>query len=329
MDSLVSLGLDTQLAALADPKRLMILRLLMAKRMRQVDIGLAIGRHPAWVHHHLLQLIKAGLVELVEERKVANYTEKWYRATSSAYAVHLLVTPETGADHPLVVLGSDDLALSELTEDAGEAHMTTFPIGSLDGLIALRQGLSDMAGSHLIDPDGTPNAGYVKHLFPDRPMLMVTLAHREQGIITAKGNPLGVAALVDLARPDVRLAARNPGSGTSVWVEEHLRGIGVDPNAVIGRATTVASTHRAAADAVAAGDADATIAIRAVAEALDLDFHLLFHERYDLIVAADRINEPAIARVVDELTKAGFKRKIGALPGYDASDTGREELVTT
>ena len=114
-----------------------------------------------------------------------------------------------------------------------------------------------------------------------------------------------------------------------MWVEEHLRGIGVDPNAVIGRATTVASTHRAAADAVAAGDADATIAIRAVAEALDLDFHLLFHERYDLIVAADRINEPAIARVVDELTKAGFKRKIGALPGYDASDTGREELVTT
>ena len=95
MDSLVSLGLDTQLAALADPKRLSILRLLMASRMRQVDIGQAIGKHPAWVHHHLLQLIKAGLVELVEERKVANYTEKWYRATSSAYAVHLLVTPET------------------------------------------------------------------------------------------------------------------------------------------------------------------------------------------------------------------------------------------
>ena len=328
MDPLAPVGLDEQLAALADPKRLMILRLLMAHPTRQVDLGNAIGKHPAWVHHHLMHLVRVGLVEMIEERKVANYTEKWYQASAAAYAVHLLVTPDTGVDSPLVVLGSDDLALRELINEDTGSGATSFPIGSLDGLIALRQGLADMAGAHLLDVDGTYNSGYVRHLFPDRPMAMLTLAHREQGLVTAAGNPLSVSDISDLTRPDVRFAARNPGSGTSVWLEEKLREIGVDPIAVTGRASVTASTHSAAAEAVAHGTADATIAIRAVAEELGLHFTPLFHERYDLILAADRLDEPAIAHILELLSESGFKRAVGALPGYDASDTGSEQVVT-
>ncbi len=327
MSTLARVGLDEQLEAMADPRRLMILRVLMAKAARQVDVAAALGKHPAWIRHHLLRLLRVGLVELVEERKVANYTEKWYRATADAFAAHVLVTADTGVPCPVVVLGSDDLALSKLTQEDKAPGMTSVALGSLDGLIALRQGLADMAGSHLLGEDGTYNAEYVRHLFPDKAMTMVTLAHREQGLVTAVGNPLKLTTVADIARPGIRLAARNPGSGTAVWLERKLREAGADPVEVMDRASIVAKTHSDAVMAVSGGKADVTVAIRAVAEEYGLHFMPLFEERFDLIMPTDRIDEPSIAHVIDLLTKSGFKRKVGALPGYATRDTGCEQSV--
>jgi putative molybdopterin biosynthesis protein len=328
MDDIASLHTSDQLRAVADANRLAVLRLLMARPARLTDLGAAMARHPAWVRHHLLSLVRAGLVELVETRKVANRTEKWYRATSDAYSIHLLLVPDRGVSSPVLVLGSDDVALGELArQSTGPGSLTPVAIGSLDGLIALRQGLADMAGCHLVDPDGGEyNASYVRRLFPDRPVIMFTLAHREQGLITAPGNPLDLRAVEDVARPSVRFVARNPGSGTRLWVDRQLRAAGVDPDA-LGAGTVVATTHSAATRAVARGDADATVAVRAVAEAEGLDYSPLFFERYDLVVAADRVEEPAIATIIDRLGATGFRRRVGTLAGYDPSHTGDAERV--
>jgi DNA-binding transcriptional ArsR family regulator len=68
------------LKLLADPRRLSILRQLMAGPASLTMLGNSLGKHPAWIRHHLKQLETAGLVELVETRVQSGVVEKFYRA---------------------------------------------------------------------------------------------------------------------------------------------------------------------------------------------------------------------------------------------------------
>jgi DNA-binding transcriptional ArsR family regulator len=51
-----------QIKILADPRRLAILKKLMAKPASLSGLGRELGEHPAWIRHHLKQLEAAGLV---------------------------------------------------------------------------------------------------------------------------------------------------------------------------------------------------------------------------------------------------------------------------
>ncbi|MDO8847320.1 MAG: substrate-binding domain-containing protein [Coriobacteriia bacterium] len=328
MTQVQALDRHEQLAAIADPRRLGILRMLMTRPATLTQIGERIDKHPAWVRHHVQVLLAARLVELVEERTVRNYTEKYYAATFGAFEAHLLVTPESAEPHTLVALGSHDLGLELLGSDVERAHvgLVSVPIGSLDGLIALRQGLCDVAGCHLFDDQLEEyNTPFLRHLFPDIPVTAVTLAYREQGLITAPGNPRGLQALADLAGGGARLANRNAGSGTRVWLDGRLRREGIAAEAIAGYDTSF-GTHTAVAAAIAAGEADAGIGLRASAERFGLHFRPLFMERYDLVIRRDRLDEESVNVLLESLSSRRLKRSLGALAGYDASHTGEEAL---
>jgi len=315
-----------QLAAVADPRRLGILRLLMLRPATLTQIGQRIGKHPAWVRHHMQVLVRAGLVELVEERVVGNYTEKYYAATAGAFDAHLLVVPESDMPETLVMLGSHDLGLDLLAQDthAAGVGLVNVPVGSLDGLVALRQGLCDIAGCHLFDEDlGEYNIPFLRHLFPDIAVVAITLAWREQGLIAASGNPLGIASLDDLARPGVRFANRNPGSGTRVWLDSRLRRDRINPAAIDGYEISY-GTHTAVASAVAEGVADAGLGLREAAERLGLHFRPLFVERYDLVMRRERLDDIAISTLLSSMESRQLRRSIGHLAGYDTSHTGEE-----
>lgn len=323
---LTTIDQHVQLSAIADSRRLAILRMLMVRPLTLTQVGERLGKHPAWVRHHMQVLVAAGLAELVEERVVRNYTEKYYAASAGAFEAHMIIAPESDEPHTLIALGSHDLGLERLGEDIGGAHvgLVSVPVGSLDGLIALRQGLCDIAGCHLFDDERDEyNTPFLRHLFPDIPVLAVTLAYREQGLIAAPGNPLGLRTVADLAREDVRLVNRNPGSGTRVWLDAQLRREGIDPDTIPGYDSAL-STHTAVADAVAAGTADAGIGLRASAEAAGLHFTPLFMERYDLVMRKDRVSDEAIDAVLDSLSSKRLKRSLGSLSGYDTLHTGEE-----
>lgn len=315
-----------QLNAISDPRRLGILRMVMARPSTLSQIGERLGKHPAWVRHHVQVLAAAGLIELVEERHVRNYIERYYGATASAFESHILVAPESDQSTTLVALGSHDLGLQILGRDVEQEHvgLVSVPVGSLDGLIALRQGLCDVAGCHLFDDERNEyNAPFLRHLFPDLPVIAVTLAGREQGLMTAHGNPLGLRDVSDLAQQGVRFANRNPGSGTRVWLDSRLRHEGIEAGA-IGGYDTAFSTHTAVAAAIAAGSADAGVGLRAVAEEFDLAFQPLFHERYDLVLRRDRVDEGAMLALLDGLSSRRVRNAIGLLAGYDTAHTGEE-----
>jgi putative molybdopterin biosynthesis protein len=315
-----------QLSAIADPRRLGILRMLMHAPATLSQIGERLGKHPAWVRHHVQILARAGLIELTEERTTRNYTEKYYAAAAGAFELHLLIAPESSEPTTLIALGSHDLGLEMVGREVGKSHvgMVSVPVGSLDGLIALRQGLCDVAGCHLFDDRLEEyNIPFLRHLFPDMPVIAITLAYREQGLMTAERNPLRLRGVTDLARPGIRLANRNAGSGTRVWLDARLRKHAVDTAAVTGYETAYA-THTAVAAAIAEGRADAGIGLKASAEEFGLSFQPLFTERYDLVVRRDRVDDDSIQALLESLSSRSIRRSIGALSGYDTAHTGEE-----
>ncbi len=325
MASIQHLHSFEQLKLLSDPRRRAILQELMLHPASLTMLGKVIGEHPAWIRHHLKQLEAAGLVEWVETRMQSGVVEKFYRARAGGYLVQELILPQQRG-HPAVVFsGSHDLAVELLARLVSKhLQVLTLTVGSLDGLVALRQNLCSLSGAHLLDPGGEYNLPYIRHFFPDRPMQVITLVHREQGLIVQRGNPKAIRSLADLARQDVTFANRNPGSGTRLWLDRQLLKEGIPPDSVRGYQNAF-STHTACASLVQSGQADVALGLRAAAHQLGLDFIPLFHERYDLVFTQEQCT--SLLPLLDTIQTGAFRQAVDALTGYDTSHTGEQILI--
>jgi putative molybdopterin biosynthesis protein len=321
MDKVETLHAFEQLKILADARRLDILRRLMAEPATLTQLGQTLNESPAWVRHHLKTLESAGLVEIAEVRVTARVTEKYYKARASALLLRELILPHS--QKPVIIFsGSHDTALEHIASRlAPHISMLTLPVGSLDGLVNLRQGLCHVAGAHLLDPGGEYNTPFVRHLFPDRPVLLVSLAYRTQGLIVAPGNPKGLRDLTDLSREDVTFINRNPGSGTRLWFDRELSRLGLPSTLIRGYGNFV-STHSAVAKTIQAGQADAAIGIQAAAWEAQLGFLPLFEERYDLIVPAEQTG--LVSPLFDYLQTGAFRQELNALTGYNSAHSGEQ-----
>jgi putative molybdopterin biosynthesis protein len=311
-----------QLKLLADPRRLAILRQLMAGPASLTLLGKALGEHPAWVRHHLKKLEAAGLVELVETRIQSGVVEKFYRARSSGFLVQELILPENPARPAIVFSGSHDLAVELLVHQLSKyLDMLTLPVGSLDGLVTLRQNLCNLSGTHLLDPGGEYNLPFIRHFFPDRAMQVVTLAHREQGLMITSGNSKAIRSLDDLTRTEVTFINRNPGSGTRLWLDRQLQAEGIPAKSIHGYSSTV-STHTECAHLVQAGKADVALGLRAAAHQFGLDFLPLFYERYDIVFSQEQ--SKLLAPLLETLQTSAFRQSVEALTGYGTTHTGEQ-----
>jgi putative molybdopterin biosynthesis protein len=326
MDDLRHIESVEQLKALASDDRRAILRVLMARPSTLTQLGERFGRHPAWIRHHVLALDRAGLATLVESRPTKGYVEKFYAASARAYAVDLMVLPDEEETDLIVVVGSDDLALdllaTALREDQSAPDLLTIRLGSLEGLIALRHGLGHAAGCHLIDGEtGEANAPYARRLFPGRNLVLIALARRQQCLLVAPGNPLGLRSLADVARVHARFVNRNRGSGTRVWIDRELAARSIKPVDVPGYEDEV-SGHLEAARTVAEGPADAAVGLRAAGRRLGLDTLPLFDEQYDLVTPREVFEAPLLRPLLEHISSERFRQAVGELDGYDASVTG-------
>jgi len=225
-----------------------------------------------------------------------------------------------------LITGSHDLSLDALDSllrrmEPGMLVASTH-VGSQAGLKALQGGYCHAAGTHLLDPEtGDYNVAYVRRLFEPGQVSLVTVAQRQQGLIVAPGNPLGLAGWADLARPGLRFINRQRGAGTRVLLDYELRRAGVDAAAIEGYKREV-YTHLAVAAAVQSGAADAGAGIAAAARALGLDFVPLAMERYELATPAAALEEPPMGSVIKVLRTRDFEQALAAMGGYDVSETG-------
>ena len=315
-----------QLKIVADSRRMTILKLLMVQPETLTSLGKHLGEHPARVRHHLLKLEQACLVELVDTQMMRGFTEKYYAATANAYTLNEMILPENARPDTVLVLGSHDLALEILSGEQanGYSHLMAFAVGSLNGLIALRQGNADIASCHLLDAQsGEYNTSFVRHFFPDQAMRLITLANREQGLLLAPGNPHQIKALEDLERKDLRLINRNPGSGTRIWLDQQLNRLGFQPASITGYTCEV-RTHTAVAETIASGGADLGMGLQAAASQFGLDFIPLFEERFDLVLPQAMLIAPQLQPTLDRLQSSELRQKIDGLAGYHTDQTGNE-----
>jgi len=296
----------------------------MASPATLTNLARTMEQSPAWIRHHMLALESADLVEVSEIRKTGKVTEKFYRAKADALFLQEIILPKT--KKPAVIFsGSHDLALERIAEHL-QRHVTllSLPVGSLDGLVNLRQGLCQISGSHLLDLNGEYNTPFVRHLFPDRVVKIITLAHRTQGLMLASGNPGDMKKISDLAKPSVRFVNRNAGSGTRLWFDAELQKLAIPAGKITGYNRAV-KTHTEAATLIANNKADAALGLQAAANQHRLHFIPLFEERYDLVLPREQ--ETTLSPLLDYIQTVDFRNTLCSLTGYNSTHSGEQILL--
>jgi putative molybdopterin biosynthesis protein len=318
---------------LGHPQRTAILRRLMAGKATLSQLGEHFRETAAHIRHHLKILEQAGLVEFAEARPVQGGLEKYYRPTQRALFIHQAVLPEVPRKKIGITIGSMDSGVTYLADHFSQVQTPFFllpiPLSSLDGLIALRQGLCQMSTCHLIDPQSEEyNRPFVRHLFPGQPMALVQIYRREEGLMVKSGNPLGIRSLEDLIRRDVLFVNREPGSGVRQWLDLNLKRLSIQPEMVRGYSNVVQS-HAEIARAVREGTANTGIGIAASAREFGLNFVPLFDEPYEIVVPLSLVTHEQYAPFFEYLNSGDFRVAVRSLGGYVVPQTsGGIEVVS-
>jgi putative molybdopterin biosynthesis protein len=237
-----------------------------------------------------------------------------------------------GGQQVLAIHASHDMALPLLRERASAHHRLHIDLrfaGSLDALRALAEGRCLVAGFHVPPLDAAPVfAASLKPVLKPGRHKLIGCMKRSQGLMVARGNPLGLRSLACLPRLGARFVQRQPGAGTRL-LTEHLRQAeqvaDADWAAVAG---TVEDSHVAVAAAVASGLADAGVGIEAAARAFGLGFIPLIEEDYYLVCLADTLEHPAVRLLRHVLVDPGWPSALGSLPGYAPDRSGQVLSLT-
>ena len=239
-----------------------------------------------------------------------------------------LLRPLDQVSRTILCTGSHDLCL-DLIHDFLKQGDPAYPlasthVGSMGGIMAIREGMTHLAGSHLLDPaTGGYNTSYLRQYLPGRELALITLVYREQGFIIRAGNPKGIKGVQDLVRDDVSYINRQAGSGTRVLLDYELDRAGLRSEAIRGY-DNEEYTHMSVAVAVLSGKADAGLGVMAAARALNLDFIPVTEERYDLIIPREFLALPSIQRLLSIINTAAFTTRVEQMGGYSTRETGRE-----
>ena len=239
-----------------------------------------------------------------------------------------LLKPLDEIANTVVVVGSHDLTLDILANLLGKFYPPVFlsshSVGSLGGILAIKNGTCHMAGSHLLDPEtGEYNFTYIHTYLNGIDVNVIHLVFREQGLFVQRGNPKEVKGLEDLLRKDITFINRQNGSGTRILLDHTLKTSSLNPDQIRGYEKEE-FTHMAVASTVASGIADTGLGILPAARAMNLDFIPIAKERYDLIIPALYFKDMKVQKVIEAIRSKEFKTMVSQMGGYDVSRTGEE-----
>ena len=278
---------------------------------------------------HYLRIKERTIYDLVARRAIPcsratgkllfprRLLDRWIEAHVEMQDARLAVPPP-------VVAGSSDPLLEWALRESGSGLATLFE-GSSGGLRRFADGEAVAVGLHLLGADGSYNVEAVQALAGVSDLVLLQWAWREQGLVVAAGNPLGLGDVSDIARKAARIVLRQPGSGAERLLESLLAEAGIS-QAELTVAGRVALTEADVATAVAEGVADCGLAIGAVARRFGLGFVGLRRERFDLALRRRAFFEPPLQRLFAFTRSAAFREGAAALGSYDIAGLATVEL---
>ncbi len=223
------------------------------------------------------------------------------------------------ASHVLTLYASHDDALVRLREHTADQglHLDIRFCGSVDAIRALNEGRCTVAGFHA--PMQPARDSLVARTY--RPLLatgrhkLIGFAMRQQGLMVAPGNPLGLKGWTDLQRSGLRFVNRTLGTGTRLLLDD-WRAAQPPGGADLPAPLREEASHAAAAASVASGQADCALGIASAAHAHGLDFVPLLQEHYWLVCLKSALDTPAVQQLLATLRTAQWTRGLDQLPGY-------------
>lgn len=224
---------------------------------------------------------------------------------------------------PPIVGGSHDPLLEMALRDSGSG-LASLPEGSEAGLRRLSRGEVQIAAIHLhriSGDDDDANIEAVAHAPGLHDAVVIAFARREQGLVVAPGNPLGLTDIASVAARGARLAQRPQGAGAQLLLVALLAraGIGLDRLNVL---KPVCATGADLAEAVRTGRADCGIASRSVAVPAGLDFIPIVWERFDLVLRRRDYFLPPAEALFAYIRSPALRGRVADLGGYDIEAAG-------
>jgi excisionase family DNA binding protein len=281
-----------------------------------------------------LRLSERKLYELVASREVpcSKVTGRWLfpRAALDRWVSAGLIAPAGLARTatPAIVGGSHDPLLEWALRES-HSGLASLPEGSEEGLRRLTRGEVMIAAIHLHRLEGddeTANLEAVADAAGLHDGVVLGFARREQGILVAPGNPLGLRDIASIAMAGARMAQRPAGAGAQLLLVALLARAGIGLNE-LKLAKPAFATGPDTAQALRAGRIDCGIATRAVALAAGLDFVPLAWERFDLVLRQRDYFMPGPQALFNFMREASLRDRAAELGGYDISDAGAVRLV--
>jgi putative molybdopterin biosynthesis protein len=227
----------------------------------------------------------------------------------------------------LLAAGSNDPILDILQTHLRKMHPEFYIFsantGSTDGLKALDKGYTDIAWSHLFDPEtGAYNIPFLPSCLPNINPVVVNLFYRELGFVVAPGNPRDIRTFADLDGDGLKFINRQQGAGTRVLLDYHLKQLGIPVVKIKGYDQEV-FTHLEIGLSILAKEADVGIATSAISKLLGLGFVPITNESFDMIVDKSVFFEKGIQALIEILVSDNFRSRVSSLGNYDFHKSGK------
>jgi excisionase family DNA binding protein len=250
--------------------------------------------------------------------------EHWVEANTQN--VPAAQPPPVSTDGLLVMAGSNDPLLEQTISLYNSRYTDNLAVfgnlGSMGGIRALKNGLCQMATSHLLQAQGDEyNFEFLGQGFLPLPVV-VNFCHRWQGYILAPGNPKKINGTTDIGTAGLRIVNRKLGTGTRLLFDRELKAAGIDGNQLAGYNREVAR-HMDVGLEVLGGRADVGPGIQPVAELLGLGFVPLRRERYDLLILKELFFDPTVQDFLGLFHEKDFHDLVAGLQGYDLEACGK------
>ena len=238
-----------------------------------------------------------------------------------------LIRSEEEVNNTLVSIGSHDVIMDVAADLMSlrekQYVLSSSHVGSMGGILALRNGETHMAPIHLLDEEtGEYNVSYIRRYIKDKDISLIKCVKRIQGLMVKKGNPLGINSLNDIAEVKASFVNRQRGSGTRLLLDYNMKKLKIDPADIPGY-DREEFTHLKVAAAVAAGDADCGLGVYSAAVLMDLDFIPLCHEEYDLAVPTNLLQDDKVKEFIEVIRSDKFIGELNRLGGYEYDGIGR------